>query len=173
MLPRTPGGVALAALLLLAVLGRWLPHPPNFTPLGAIALYLGAYHRGAGALLVTLLALLFSDLLLGFYHPVTMAAVYLGTLVGIPCAWLLRRSRAAWRFPAVVLGASGLFFLVSNSGVWLSGELYPRTAAGYGRCLLAALPFYAPTLAAYACYTPLLFGARSILARRAARASGG
>ena len=164
-LPRAPGSIGIVALLVLVLLGRWLPHPPNFTPVGAVALYLGACYRPFGAILVTLLALLLSDLLLGFYHPVTLIAVYLGTLLSVPCGLPLRRNCNVLCAVTSVLGASGLFFLVSNSGVWLSGELYPRDAAGYTRCLFLALPFYVSTLAAYACYTPLLFAVHRMLSR--------
>ena len=55
---------------------RLVPHPPNFTPIGAMALFSGAYlgRRGAIALVAPLGALLLSDLVLGFYRG--MATVY-------------------------------------------------------------------------------------------------
>ena len=38
-----PGPLLLAALIFVAALTRLLPHPPNFSPVEAIALFGGAY----------------------------------------------------------------------------------------------------------------------------------
>ena len=54
-----PGPLALSGLIVLAALSRLLPHPPNFSPVEAIALFGGAYFASRQwALVVPLLAML-------------------------------------------------------------------------------------------------------------------
>ena len=61
-----PGPLALAAMIALAALSRLLPHPPNFSPVEAMALFGGAHFaRRRLAVLVPLAAMLLSDALLG------------------------------------------------------------------------------------------------------------
>lgn len=58
----------LAVMVALGLCGRLVPHPWNFTPMMAIGLYAGAKSAKLyTGLLVTLLTLLVSDVLLGFY----------------------------------------------------------------------------------------------------------
>ena len=67
--------LALLSAIVAAAALRLVPHPPNFTPIGAMALFSGAYlGRRAIAFVAPLGALLLSDLVLGFYHG--MATVY-------------------------------------------------------------------------------------------------
>ncbi|MBC8101141.1 MAG: hypothetical protein H7Z41_00955, partial [Cytophagales bacterium] len=69
-------------LIVLAALSRLLPHPPNFTPVAAMALFGAAMLPDKRlALLAPLAALLLSDLFLGFYGWEGMASVYGATLL--------------------------------------------------------------------------------------------
>ena len=66
---RRPHGVAgplvLLTLIVVAALSRVLPHPPNFSPVEAIALFGGAYFLSrTAAVLVPLAGMLLSDLAL-------------------------------------------------------------------------------------------------------------
>ena len=64
-------------------------------------------------------------------------------------------------FPRVfggALGASLVFFIVSNFGVWLGSALYPLTAEGLIMCYTAAIPFFHYTLAGNLIYCGVLFG---------------
>lgn len=63
-----PRITTLAVIILAAALTRLIPHPPNFTPIGAIAIFSGASFADRRiAMLVPLLAMLVSDLFLGFH----------------------------------------------------------------------------------------------------------
>jgi len=146
-------------IVLLAVLSRFLPHPPNFTPIGALGLYTGAYAGRLSTWLVPLAALVISDLIIGLYEPVAMLMVYLGFLASMVLGrLLLNRNRGM----LTVLGASFvsavLFFLFSNLGVWLSGTLYPLSIPGLSACFVAALPFFGNTLAGHVIYGAVMFG---------------
>src|SRR5947207_9468059 len=69
--------VTLVAMMLTAAATRLLPHPPNVTPIAAMALFGGGHFASPlAALAVPLSAMFLSDLLLGFgLHPV-MPFVY-------------------------------------------------------------------------------------------------
>jgi len=56
------------------------------------------------------------------------------------------------------LGASIIFFLVSNFGTWMSGMMYPKTGAGLIACYTAAIPFFQGTFISDLVYTTVLFG---------------
>src|SRR5215831_18912300 len=117
-------------LIFLAAASRLLPHPPNFAPVAAIGLFAGAQVSRRAGWLVPLAALLLSDLVIGFYHPVAMLANYLAfaTCLLLGAGWL-SRGRSVGRVAGAVLASSVAFFLVSNFGMWASGY-YPRTWAG-------------------------------------------
>jgi hypothetical protein len=134
--------LTLAVIVLAAALSRLLPHPFNFTPIGAMALFGGAYFtRKSWALVVPLLAMLLSDAILGFHG--SMWAVYGSfVLIGLLGRVLLRQVTVSRLLLASTL-SSVLFFLVTNFAVWLeSGGMYPATPAGLLACYLAGLQFY-------------------------------
>ncbi len=160
----------LAFAIVIAALTRLLPHPPNFSPVMALALFSGAALRDWRlALLVPLAAMLMADLWLGFHA--TMVFVYLGMALTVGAGrWLGARRRPPLLLAAGMVGAS-LFFLVSNAGVWLTQDLYPATGAGLAACYLAALPFFHQTVLATLVYGALLFGMEHWLAVRSDRHS--
>ena len=152
-------------LIVLAAASRLLPHPPNFAPIAAIGLYAGAYTSRRAGWIVPFAALLLSDLVIGFYHPVSMVANYLAfaTCLALGAGWL-SKGRSLPRVAGAVLASSVAFFLISNFGMWASGY-YPRTWAGLAECYTAALPFFRNTLASDALYSAALFGGYALLTR--------
>jgi hypothetical protein len=157
--------VIVFVLIVLAAASRLLPHPPNFAPVAAIGLYAGAYTSRRAGWLVPFAALLLSDLVLGFYLPVSMFFNYLAfatcLLLG---SGLLGRGRALPRILGAVLASSVAFFAISNFGMWASGY-YPRTGVGLLECYTAALPFFRNTLASDVIYSAALFGGHALLSR--------
>ena len=153
----------LSAIVLVAAM-RLVPHPPNFTPIGAIALFGGAYFgRRALAFVAPLGALLLSDLVLGFYSG--MAINYLATALIVLIGWALRAQVTPIRVGLAAVASSVTFFLVSNLGVWTSGGLYPRTLEGLAACYVAAIPFFQNTLAGDLVFSALLFGGFALAER--------
>jgi hypothetical protein len=149
--------VALFSAILLAAALRLVPHPPNFTPIGAMALFSGAYlGRRALAFVAPLAAMLLSDAVLGFYSGmwVTYLAVALITLLGS----LVLQKRTPVRIGLTAVAGSMLFFVVSNFGTWALSGMYPHTAAGLAACYVAAIPFFQNTLAGDLFYATMLFG---------------
>ena len=153
-------------VLLTAILGaaalRLVPHPPNFTPIGAMALF-GAAHLGRKpiALAAPLLALLLSDMVLGFYSGMWVQYVAVALIVALGWAALKRVSVLTVAGSAVA--SAILFFVVTNLGTWLLSGMYPLTGAGLAACFTAAIPFFQNTLAGDLFYCGLLFGGFALL----------
>lgn len=138
----------------------------NFSPVGAMALFGGAYFSRYKSFLFPLLTLWVSDLLLnrlvfygewrlfyeGFYW--TYGAFALMVLVG---KTLLRRVTIA-RFISAAILTVAIHWVVTDIGVWLSGMTYPQTAAGFWACLVAAIPFERNLLVGTVTYGALMFG---------------
>jgi hypothetical protein len=145
-----------AGLIILGVVARLAPHPWNVTPVMAIALFGGTYLSKRWAILLPLGIVAISDLLIEWHTtvPFTWGAFLLTGML----AWWIRRDPSAVRIAASALTGSVLFFLITNLGVWLVGELYPRTADGLWQCYLAAIPFFRSTLLGDLVYTAALFG---------------
>lgn len=136
---------------------RLLPHPPNVTPLAAMALLGGAYLGGRQALIFPLLALFASDLFLGLHG--TIPFVYLPFLLtALLGRRLLSSDRGAGRVLSASLAGSILFFAVSNLGTWWTQELYPHDFPGLAACYAAAVPFLRNSVLGDLFFTGLLFG---------------
>lgn len=144
------------AIIALGAASRLLPHPPNVTPMTAMALLGGAYLGGRQALALPLLALALSDLVLGL-HP-TLPFVYASFLATAWMGMRLKGNPGAGGIAAACLASSVLFFLVTNFGVWASTGLYTRDFAGLTACYTAAIPFFRNSLLGDAAFTALLFG---------------
>lgn len=159
---------AILTAILVAASLRLLPHPPNFTPIGAMALFGGAYlGRRAFAFAAPLGALLLSDLVLGFHG--SMPFVYAGVALTVLIGWALASRLSAVTVAGAALASSVLFFGLTNFGVWLTSGMYPLTLAGLTACFVAAIPFFQNTLAGDLFYSALLFGGFALLERRVPR----
>lgn len=156
---------AILAAIFLAAMSRLAPHPPNFTPVGAMALFGGAYlGRRALAFAAPLAALFLSDLILGFHGG--MVFVYGSVAMIVLLGWVVARRITPLRVAAASLAGSILFFAVTNFGVWLSSGMYPLSLAGLAACYVAAIPFFQNTLAGDLVFAALLFGGFALLEQR-------
>jgi hypothetical protein len=155
--------VLVSAIVAAAAL-RLVPHPPNFTPIGAMALFSGAYlGRRWLAFVAPVAALLLSDLVLGFYPEVIF--VYLSVAAIVLIGFALRGRKTALGVGSAAIASSVLFFLVTNFGVWLLMDYYPKNAGGLAACYVAAIPFFQNTVAGDLFYAGLLFGGFALLER--------
>lgn len=152
--------VVALALIVLAVVSRLLPHPANFAPVAAVAIFGGAVLPRKVALWVPLAAMMVSDLIIGFYTimPIVWACYALIALAS--SIWLRRQTIA--RGAALTLGASIFFFIVTNFAVWAAGGMYTHTWSGLMHCYVMALPFFRNTVLSDAIYTSALFSALAL-----------
>lgn len=170
------GPMALMLMILAVALTRLIPHPPNFSPVEAMALFGGAYFtKRYWAVVLPLIALFISDLALslmmgGVYFEYFVSAGFL--MVYATIAFLsvigfgLRGKVTVARVAIFSVVSSILFFLVTNFGVWLGSTMYPQTATGLIAAYVAGLPFLQNGLLGSLFYSTLLFGTFELLKQR-------
>lgn len=146
-------------LIALGIAARFLPHPANFAPIGAIAIFSGLYLPKKLALALPLTAMFFSDLFIGFYGWQIMLTVYLSfTIMGTIGLWVRQNKKLSTILGGTILG-SLLFYLITNGAVWAFSSLYPHTAAGLLESYYMAIPFFRNSLLGDLFYTGILAGA--------------
>jgi YCII-related domain len=139
-----------AGMAVVAGLIRLIPHPWNFTPVGALGLFGGARLRSWWAAVLPVSVMVVSDLLLWWargnrpFNPWVYGCFLLTVLWG----WLFLRAGSAWRVGAVSVLVSVQFFLVTNFGVWLASSADPQ-AVPEGAAIaykdVPGLPFPVPS----------------------------
>ncbi len=155
--------LALAIIALAAAL-RIAPHPWNFTPVGAMALFSGAIIRDRRlAFLFPMLTLFAGDIFIGLYK--VMPIVYASFLVSVAIGFWLRNRRTVARITTATLLGAIQFFLVTNLAFWTFENSYPHTRAGLLACYVAGIPFFWNTLAGDTVYALLLFGGFALAER--------
>ena len=143
-------------LILIGVGLRLLPHPANFAPVTAIAIFGGAVLPRRIAIWTPLALMMVSDAIIGFHG---LIAVTWGcyALTALASSRWLRTIRAT-RLASITLASSLFFFVVTNFAVWLTSGMYAHSWGGLGRCFYLALPFFRNSLLSDAFYTAALFG---------------
>ena len=173
-----PGPLLLAAMIALAALSRLLPHPPNFSPVEAMALFGGAYFANrAWAIVVPLIAMVLSDIALGlmfggsymsYVASLSFWAVYVCIALSAVLGFGLRGKVGGANVLGYSLAGSVLFFLVTNFTTWFgSTSMYPQTGSGLVAAYIAGIPFFKWTVLGTLFYSAVLFGGFALLRRQA------
>jgi len=158
-------------IVLVAVLSRFAPHPPNFTPVFAALLFGGARLKGRDSIWYPLALLAASDFVLTtqVYHMrwswEELLQLPAFTAVALVGRWLRNRISTRTVLAASLAGPTAFFFL-SNFAVWLGWKMYPATWEGLLACYVAALPFFRNSLLAGLLFTGLLFGGEGLYRRK-------
>lgn len=160
----TPRILFIIAVILFAGLSRLLPHIPNFTPIGAMALFGGAYLTDRRlSFVVPIMAMIVSDLMLellfgaGFHATAIFVygSIFLISVIG----GFLKESRSPQKIFLASLVSSVLFFAITNFGVWMMyGGLEQTGIAGLWTTYVLGIPFFAPTAIGDLFYNTVLFG---------------
>ncbi len=145
-----------AVLILFGLLLRIGPHPANFAPITAIALFGGAVLPKKYAVVTPLIAMVLSDVIIGLHSliPVTWGCYILIALVA--SAYLQKRTFT--RVSTSIVSASAFFFIVTNAAVWQFSGMYAHTFDGLVRCFTLALPFFRNTILSDILYGTAFFG---------------
>lgn len=160
--PRSAVGAA-AAMIGICVLARLLPHPPNVSPVASLAVFGGAFFATKRmAIAVPLLAMLVSDLVLGFHG--AMVAVYASLAISVLIGRHVRRRPNLRRIAGATLASSIVFFVLSNLAVWMMW--YPTTLSGLTTCFAAAVPFFQNSLVGNAFFSSVVFGSAAMMQSR-------
>ena len=126
--------VVLVLFVVFAGILRVIPHPPNFAPVTALALFSGVYFRNKTlGILIPVTSMILSDLILGFY---SISYWVYGSFILVSIFGMVFRKI---NFKSIVL-SSLIFFFFSNLGVWVLG--YPKTLEGFLTCYYLAIPFF-------------------------------
>ena len=147
-----------AGLILAAAFTRLIPHYPNFTAVGAIALFGGAYLPNRKlAFAVPFIAMLITDLIIGLHH--TMWAVYLSFGLIVLIGLQVSKNKKVMNIVLATISSSVLFFIITNFAQWISDPFYAKTGAGLAQCFTMAIPFFGNTALGDMFYVGVLFGA--------------
>lgn len=158
--------VPAALLALSAALFRLAPHPANFAPAGALALFLGARLTRRQGMILTLGMLFLSDLLIGFYDWRLMAVVYAASLGGVLLGGHLRAAAPPRRAALFAAAYSSVFYITTNFAVWAFSPWYAHTWSGLMECYALALPFFRNSFLGDVFFSVILFGAYEWVRKR-------
>ena len=163
------------ALILILALARLIPHPPNFTPIIAVAIMSGYFFKNINLSFLTLVvAMLIGDLFIGFYE--NMIFVYASLLL---ITFVFYKISNKINFKSLfIYGFIGslIFFIISNFGVWALGSpgvydiVYEKNLNGLVECYILAIPFFGNTFLSTVIFAyPAIFIYKSLAARASPR----
>ena len=166
----------LSIIILLAAFTRIMPHPPNFSPMAAIGLF-GAAHfaKKWQAFFIPLIGIWVSDLVINNYVYSSSSSnfvwFYSGfywqyisyILIIFAGLFIFNRGISLTKMFGGMISSSGIFFLVSNFGVWAGGTMYPKNFGGLITCYAAGVPFIHNTIISDVLFTTVLFGTYYLL----------
>ena len=133
-------------LILILALSRLIPHPPNFTPIIAVAIMSGYFFKNIYlAFFTILISMLISDMFIGFYKNMffVYTAMFLISFIFYQLSEKLKKFKNVVLF---TLSGSLIFFIISNFGVWFVSNIYERTILGLVECYILAIPFFFNTI---------------------------
>jgi hypothetical protein len=157
------------AIVFLIALSRLIPHPWNFAPVCAAALFGGMYLGRSLGIFVPMASMLIADAVLGINWPdvpFVYGSYIMSTFIGV---WIkkdsLNLSRLAVKTISGTLVSSIIFFLVTNFGSWVILDMYPKDLAGLVSAYVMGLPFFKNTLASDLIFVSLFVGAYETINR--------
>lgn len=169
--------VGLVALMVfLAAITRILPHQPNFTAVGAMALFGAAHFKQRWmAVVIPFAALYLSDLFLNnviyaqYFDGFTMQIapfVYLAFALVLGIGFFLRSKVSTKNVAVAALASAVVFFLVTNAAAWWTDPMYTKDLSGLMTSYIAGIPFFSGTLAGNVVYSAVLFGTYAWMQKR-------
>ena len=157
--------MAIIATVVAGIATRLFPETLNLTAVGAVCLFSGVYiKRRSLAILLPLAAYFVSDLIVNARYADEFRwsfslDVYLLFGLTVLLGAAIRERATVLRVGSMATLSAALFYVISNFIVWMSGQLYPVTAAGMAECYIAAIPFAWSMLLGNLLYSAVIFGA--------------
>lgn len=136
----------------------------NFSGLGAVAIFSGSYFKNKfSGYVLPILVLLLSDLGLALmmgesyvFYPGWYYTYIAFALMVLAAQILVKKVNVANVFVATLVGVL-IHWIVSDFGMWLGFDTYPKTLAGFWQCLVAAIPFELKFLYGTLVYSAIMF----------------
>lgn len=157
--------ITVAVLILIAAATRFMPHPANFTAIGAMALFGTARLQDKRmAFVLPIAAMLISDLFIPFgYNP----SVYLSFVLIAVLGLSLRNTNKVLPIAGASLASSLIFYIITNFAVWMgdNGVMYSRNIDGLWMSYTAAIPFFWNGLAGDLFFSGVLFGSYALVSK--------
>ena len=143
-------------LILLLAFSRLIPHPPNFTPLITVAIMSSYFFKNIYlSFFIILISMVLGDIFIGFYN--NMFFVYLSLLlISYIFFKIIKKMNYKNLFVYALIG-SLIFYLISNFGVWILGNLYEKNFNGLIECYIMAIPFLKNTIISTIFYSYLIY----------------
>jgi len=154
------------SLILILAFARLIPHPPNFTPIIAVAIMSSCFFRNMYlSFTVIIVSMLLADVFIGFYNNIFF--VYLSLLLIVFIFFRINiKIKLQNLFIFGFLG-SVIFFLISNFGVWILSGMYEKNLNGLAYCYFLALPFFVNTVLSTIIFTYSAFVANNLFSKNA------
>lgn len=150
--------------IVLGIVSRFLPHPPAFSPIMAIALFSGAFINNKKMAVIVPISIMFiSDLFLGLHE--SMFAVYACFALMVLMGSSFLKSPKVLNVGLSALASAVIFFVVTNLSVWAFTGMYTKDMSGLMLCYEAAVPFFRNSIAGALIYSGVFFGAFSLAER--------
>ena len=163
-----PGFWVVTLMVFIAAFVRLLPHPPNFAPIAAMALFGGAYFsKKTFAFIIPLAAMFLTDMIIGIYSYAWIVYLSFAIIVVLGIVMLKKVSVKKLIFASVTASVS--FFAITNFGVWALGTLYPKTPAGLMASYTAAIPFFQNSLIGDLFFVGVMFGVYELVKHKVPR----
>ena len=145
----TNKNLLIASIIILAVLSRIVPHPPNFVPITGVALFSSKkINNKLFGIFLPIIPLFISDLFIGIGF--INIFVYLSFTIIYFIGTTLKKIDVK-----TVFLSSVIFFILTNLGVWYLG--YPKNIEGLITCFTLAVPFFVNTILGDLFYSFILF----------------
>ena len=139
-------------IIIIAILSRLIPHPPNFTPIIASSILAPIMLKSRiYGMLIPVMAMLISDIIIGFH--VYQLVIY-SAIASISLVTIMNKSYPKLFF--IAIAGSVWFFIITNFAVWLSSDYYSKNFEGLLLCYTLAIPFFTNTFISTVLFTILL-----------------
>lgn len=151
-------------IILVGAFSRIIPHPPNFTAIGAISILGGVYFgKKYLSFLIPIIAMLISDFILGYKIAIS---VYIAFMMIIPLGAMIKSKLSHSSIFRISIYASIVFFLITNFTAWLGNPMYPQSLSGLFLSYIAGIPFFINTLLGNFFFCFSLFGIYEIVSKK-------
>ena len=152
-----------AGFIVIGALARLIPHPANFAPIAAMAIFGGVYLNKKQALTIPIAAMVLSDLFLGFDSIPMRLSVYGSFLLAVLIGFWVKNHKNAKHVVAASLFSSILFFVMTNFAVWAFTNMYPKNTTGIFEAYLYAIPFFRNTILGDLFYSGAFFSGHELV----------